>query len=111
MGLPTIYVGCDIAISGAPRIRIRLGKPLGIGIDWYGRLEQYRSVSPSVTIIDAPAHALRLSAAEHAHLRTLVLVRRSDRFVQEDVPPSLTRLINGLRQPAYITGRRWGLLA
>jgi transcriptional regulator with XRE-family HTH domain len=83
----------------------------GIGIDWYVRLEQGRSVSPSATTIDALAHALCLSTAEQAHLRALALVRRPDRFVQEDVPPSLKRLVDGLHQPAYVTGRRWDLLA
>src|SRR5438876_3617037 len=43
----------------------------GIGVDWYIRLEQGRSVSPSVTTIDALARALRLGKAEHAHLRAL----------------------------------------
>ena len=33
----------------------------GIGVDWYIRLEQGRSVSPSATTIDALARALRLS--------------------------------------------------
>ena len=43
----------------------------GIGVDWYIRLEQGRSVSPSLTTIDALARALRLSKVEHAHLRAL----------------------------------------
>jgi transcriptional regulator with XRE-family HTH domain len=33
----------------------------GIGVDWYIRLEQGRSVSPSTTTIDALARALQLS--------------------------------------------------
>jgi transcriptional regulator with XRE-family HTH domain len=32
-----------------------------IGVDWYIRLEQGRTVSPSVTTVDALARALRLS--------------------------------------------------
>ena len=32
----------------------------GIGVDWYIRLEQGRTVSPSVTTIEALARALRL---------------------------------------------------
>jgi transcriptional regulator with XRE-family HTH domain len=83
----------------------------GIGVDWYIRLEQGRTVSPSVTTIDALARALRLSKAEHAHLRALA--RDADRraFVRESVPEALLRLVNGLNQPAYITGRRWDILA
>ena len=83
----------------------------GIGVDWYIRLEQGRTVSPSVTTIDALARALRLSKAEHAHLKALA--RDADRraFVRESVPEALLRLVRGLNQPAYITGRRWDILA
>ena len=83
----------------------------GIGVDWYIRLEQGRSVSPSVTTVDALARALRLSKVEHAHLRALT--RNADRrtFVREAVPEALRRLVDGLGQPAYITGRRWDVLA
>src|SRR5262245_17089970 len=82
----------------------------GIGVDWYVRLEQGRTVSPSMTTIDALARALRLSRAEHAHLRALA--RDADRraFTIETVPEQIRRLIDGLNQPAYVTGRRWDLL-
>jgi transcriptional regulator with XRE-family HTH domain len=82
----------------------------GIGVDWYIRLEQGRTVSPSVTTIDALARALRLTKAEHAHLRTLA--RDADRraFSRETVPEPLRRLVQNLNQPAYITGRRWDIL-
>src|ERR1700743_895808 len=43
----------------------------GIGVDWYIRLEQGRTVSPSVTTIDALARALRLTRTEHTHLKAL----------------------------------------
>lgn len=83
----------------------------GIGVDWYIRLEQGRSVNPSVTTIDALAGALRLSKVEHAHLKALT--RSGDRrvFKPEIVPPSLRVTIDAMKQPAYITGRRWDLLA
>jgi transcriptional regulator with XRE-family HTH domain len=83
----------------------------GIGVDWYVRLEQGRPVRPSVTTVDALARALRLSKAEHAHLRDLA--RASDRraFVRETVPDMIRRLVENLNQPAYITGRRWDVLA
>jgi transcriptional regulator with XRE-family HTH domain len=83
----------------------------GIGVDWYIRLEQGRTVSPSVTTIDALARALRLTKAEHAHLRALA--RDADRraFLRESVPEPLRRLVENLNAPAYITGRRWDVLA
>jgi transcriptional regulator with XRE-family HTH domain len=83
----------------------------GIGVDWYIRLEQGRDVSPSVTTIDALARALRLGKAESSHLK--LLARGGDRapFRREVVPQSLRRMVEGLQAPAYITGRRWDLLA
>lgn len=87
----------------------------GIGVDWYIRLEQGRSVNPSVTTIDALARALRLTKAEHAHLQVLTrkLYNRAERaaFIRETVPPAVERVLLGIPQPAYITGRRWDVLA
>ena len=83
----------------------------GIGVDWYIRLEQGRSVTPSQSTVDALARALRLTKAEHAHLRSLT--RTADRrpFTREVVPPHLVRLVDGLAVPAYVLGRRWDVLA
>jgi transcriptional regulator with XRE-family HTH domain len=83
----------------------------GIGVDWYIRLEQGRSVSPSVTTVDALARALRLSKVEHIHLRALT--RNADRraFSRESVPAPIRRLVESLHLPAYVTGRRWDVLA
>ena len=83
----------------------------GISVDWYIRLEQGRTVSPSVTTVDALARALRLGKAEHAHLRALT--RGADRrpFVIESVPEAIRRMVAHLGQPAYVTGRRWDVLA
>jgi transcriptional regulator with XRE-family HTH domain len=83
----------------------------GIGIDWYTRLEQGRAVSPSTTTIDALARALRLNKAEHAHLKALAANGNRRPFQTESVPEPLLRLIESLKQPAYITGRRWDILA
>ncbi len=83
----------------------------GIGVDWYVRLEQGRSVSPSVTTVNALARALRLGRAEHAHLRALARDTGRRAFVRETVPGTIRRMIEGLNQPAYITGRRWDILA
>jgi transcriptional regulator with XRE-family HTH domain len=91
--------------------REEVAERAGIGVDWYIRLEQGRSVNPSATTIDALARALNLNKVEHAHLRALA--RSGDRraFKRETVPGSLRRMIDALKQPAYITGRRWDLLA
>src|SRR5258705_359366 len=83
----------------------------GIGVDWYIRLEQGRSVSPSAATIDALARALRLTKAEHRHLTELT--QNADRrpFVRETVPPAIRRTVEQLNLPAYVTGRRWDILA
>src|SRR6266478_6194693 len=83
----------------------------GIGVDWYIRLEQGRTVSPSVTTIDALARALRLGKAEHAHLRALASGTNRRAFTREIVPVALRNLVESLNQPAYVTGRRWDVLA
>ena len=83
----------------------------GIGVDWYIRLEQGRSVSPSVTTLNALARALRLGKAEHAHLRALARDTGRRAFVRESVPGTIRRMVEGLNQPAYVTGRRWDILA
>jgi len=83
----------------------------GIGVDWLVRLEQGRSVCPSATTVDALARALRLDDGELAHLRALARHPERRAFVRETVPAPLRRLVEGLNQPAYITGQRWDVLA
>ena len=83
----------------------------GIGVDWYVRLEQGRAVNPSMTTIDSLAKALRLGKVEHAHLRALASSPDRRPFVSEMVSPTLRRVVESLNQPAYVTGRRWDVLA
>lgn len=83
----------------------------GISTDWYVRIEQGRAVSPSVITIDALAGALRLREAERAYLRKLARSADHGAFSREVVPATIRRLVENLDQPAYLTGRRWDLLA
>jgi transcriptional regulator with XRE-family HTH domain len=83
----------------------------GIGVDWYIRLEQGRAVRPSAATIDALARALRLSRIEHGHLRRLAEANTNRRHLPEVVPETVRRLVESLNQPAYVTGRRWDVLA
>lgn len=83
----------------------------GIGVDWYVRLEQGRTVSPSDVTLDALASALRLNKVEAAHLRQLARGDEQRAFVAETVPPAIERMVSRLALPAYITGRRWDILA
>ena len=83
----------------------------GIGVDWYVRLEQGRTVSPSDTTLEALARALRLGKVEAAHLRALARSGDRQSFTRESVPGPIANLIATLELPAYVTGRRWDLLA
>jgi len=83
----------------------------GIGVDWYVRLEQGRSVSPSAATIDALARALKLSEIEQAHLRALAQAPDARLFTPETVPETLKAVVESLNQPAYVTGRLWDVLA
>lgn len=83
----------------------------GIGVDWYIRLEQGRAVRPSAATIEALARALRLTKAERLHLRALAETATQRRFVRETVPPTIARLVESINLPAYVTGRRWDVLA
>ena len=90
--------------------REEVAERAGISTDWYIRLEQGRAVSPSSTTVDALARALKLDAAEHAHLKALASRGDSRRFAPEDVPGTVKRMVESLAQPAYVTGRRWDVL-
>ncbi len=106
VGLPS---GCRRRTPGLRREEV--AELADIGIDWYIRLEQGRGVHPSLPTVDALARALRLNKAEHTHL--LVLARPVERraWSREDVPEAVRRLVKGFKQPAYVTGRRWDVLA
>ncbi len=83
----------------------------GIGTDWYIRLEQGRAVSPSVTTVESLARALRLDPVEQAHLRALTRNAERRPLGREVVPGSLRQTVEALNLPAYVTGRRWDVLA
>jgi transcriptional regulator with XRE-family HTH domain len=82
-----------------------------IGVDWYVRLEQGRAVSPSAATIDALGRALLLDDGEKAHLKSLAHNGRRRAFEREGVPDATRNVVGGMTQPAYVTGRRWDLLA
>lgn len=83
----------------------------GISVEWLVKLEQGRAVSPPPATLEALACALRLDPIDRAHLRRLAGAVRGERFERERVPASLRALVAGLTQPAYVTGRRWDVLA
>lgn len=82
----------------------------GISTDWYVRLEQGRESLPSKATVEKLAEALRLSAAERAHVLRLAVGSTGRVFKREAVPPHLAALIEELPTPAYVVGARCDLL-
>ena len=86
----------------------------GVGATWYTWLEQGRDVRPSAEVLSTLAAALRLDTVERQHLYIL-----NDRTPPEPRPigperveEPLRRMLDSLtRQPAYVLGRRWDILA
>ncbi|MEU6787717.1 helix-turn-helix transcriptional regulator [Nonomuraea angiospora] len=83
----------------------------GVSTDYYPRLEQRRQISPSDSVLQAIAAALRLNDAERAHLFDLirakpVTARRSAPVVQR-ARPGLRRFLDSFTDhAAFILGRR-----
>lgn len=76
-------------------------------------LEQGRDVRPSRPVLDALADALRLTPTERAHIHELIHgAPRPREAVVEVLAPGLGELVERLDpDPAYVTGRRWDVLA
>lgn len=76
-------------------------------------LEQGRDIRPSRPVLDALADALQLTPTERAHIHELVhgAPRRRD-SAPELLASGLAALVERLDpDPAYVTGRRWDVLA
>lgn len=84
-----------------------------VGNTWYTWLEQGRDVRPSPAVLAALARALRLDEAESSHLHVLAGRAAPGRrpAAEEQAPPAIMRLLASLPHPAYVTGRRWDVLA
>ena len=90
--------------------REEVARLAGISAEWYVKLEQGRAVSPSKETIAALGRVLQLDAVEQRHLQSLARGGRHSPFVREQVTDILRRVVEGLSQPAYITGQRWDVL-
>lgn len=85
-----------------------------ISATYYTYLEQGRQMRPSRQVLDALAVALRLDAAERAHVHELVhgAPPAEEPAVVESVSLALAGLVERLDPcPAYVTGRCWDVLA
>jgi transcriptional regulator with XRE-family HTH domain len=96
--------------------REELAMLAGVSVDYYVRLEQGRDLTPSESVLDALARALRLDDTERAHLIALARPPRipfttPDAGSTTEVRPSVQMLLDGLDQPAFVLGRRMDILA
>ncbi|MDQ3901517.1 MAG: helix-turn-helix transcriptional regulator [Actinomycetota bacterium] len=81
---------------------------------YYTFLEQGRELHPSRQVLDALASALRLTAAERAHVHQLAhhSPPAPAPAAVESLAPGLAELVVRLDPcPTYVTGRRWDVLA
>ncbi|GLV53809.1 transcriptional regulator [Dictyobacter sp. S3.2.2.5] len=87
----------------------------GVGVTWYTWLEQGRDINVSTQVLDSLAQTFRLMPAEKTHLYLLAGQASPAHPVpqNEQVSPFLHRFLEqvGRSNPAYITGRRWDVLA
>ncbi|WP_329458360.1 helix-turn-helix transcriptional regulator [Streptomyces sp. NBC_01497] len=84
----------------------------GISVDYVTRLEQGRASSPSAQVVEALARALRLPAAERAHLFRLAgLAAPGPKTVPAFISPSVQRLLDRLTgTPVAVYDASWTLL-
>lgn len=106
-GLPTY--GERRRVAGLRREEVAL--LAGVSVPYYVRLEQGRAANVSDEILDAIARALALDETEHAHLRNLARPRQAARSPAPRVRPTIQRMLDAVDAPAFVLGRRCGLLA
>jgi transcriptional regulator with XRE-family HTH domain len=110
----------DVGLPAGTRRRTRglrreeVAQLAAISPTYYTFLEQGREVRPSRQVLDALAAALRLDAAERAHLHELVHGAPPPYTpgAAETLDPAVTALVDRLDPcPTYVTGMRWDVLA
>ena len=110
----------DVGLPAGSRRRTRglrreeVAALAAISSTYYTVLEQGRDVRPSHQVLDALSAALRLDAAERAHMHELVhgAPPAEAPALAESIPTAFTALVEQIDPyPAYVTGRYWDVLA
>jgi transcriptional regulator with XRE-family HTH domain len=85
----------------------------GVSVDYYTRLEQGRSISPSDAVLDSLATALRLTPAQRTHLYILArdYAPLPTHPADDSVPASAPSLLAALTIPAIVVGRGTAVIA
>ncbi|MEZ3501393.1 helix-turn-helix transcriptional regulator [Pantoea sp. KPR_PJ] len=89
--------------------REEVAAKVGISTEWYTKIEQGRVSKLSERIIASLSKALMLNETELAHLRALTQAQAVNDIGQE-IPEALAALVQGLRDPAYVTNKRWDVV-
>ncbi|MEU6127475.1 helix-turn-helix transcriptional regulator [Streptomyces sp. NPDC047123] len=94
--------------------REELAQLAGVSVAYYTRLEQGNGRNVSGEVLDAIARALRLTAAEHAHLTHLAkpTAHKKKKAVRPQyMRPVVQQLLDSIESvPAYVVGRRSDIL-
>ena len=108
----------EVGLAAGPRRRApglrreEVAHLAGVGITWYTWFEQGRAIQVSSDFLDRICRALRLDAAERAHLYALAQHRPP--LAAPNVPtvsPVLHAFLDGLPNPAYVKTPRWDVVA
>jgi transcriptional regulator with XRE-family HTH domain len=85
----------------------------GVSVTWYTWLEQGRDVRVSTAVLERVASTLQMSSDEREYLFELAHDRPPPlpSGDVDEVTPSMQRLLDSLRIPAYILTMRWDVLA
>jgi len=87
---------------------------VGVSVDWYTWLEQGRPINPSTQVLERLVLVLRLDANERNHLFLLAQQPPPPPLPleTESVSPALRHFLDQFGpRPAFISGRRWDVLA
>ncbi|WP_199320506.1 helix-turn-helix transcriptional regulator [Leptolyngbya sp. FACHB-261] len=85
-----------------------------VSTTWYSWLEQGQDIRVSAQVLESLVRALKLTAEERNHLFMLALGQSPPDLTEqrESISPVHQRVLDHFEAgPAYITGRRWDILA
>ena len=94
--------------------RAEVAQLVGVSVDWYTWLEQGRPITPSTQVLERLVQTLRLDAHERTHLFLLAQQQPPPALVLEPeiVSPALQHFLDQFdTRPAFVSGRRWDILA
>jgi transcriptional regulator with XRE-family HTH domain len=110
-GTAGLLEGGQRRVSGLRREEVAM--LAGVSVDYYTRLEQGRDITPSDSVLESIARALRLTPAQRSQLYTLVGAGagRAAPPAEETVRPTVLKLLGALEIPAIVVGRGTAVIA